>query len=131
MVNVIIAAHGSLAQELLSAAQNIAGKQDNIYAIRMSMGESLSQMQEKIEVFLRDISTGEGTLILVDMVGGTPCNAAAPLCRTFNTEALTGVNLPMVLSAMFASKSLKSAKDLADKVFNDGQRSIVNIKRLF
>jgi PTS system mannose-specific IIA component len=131
MVNVIIVAHGSLAEELLSSAQNIAGKQDNLYAVRMSMGESLSQMQEKIEVFLSDLDNGDGTLILVDMVGGTPCNAAAPLCRIFNTEALTGVNLPMVLSAMFSSRTLKSAKELADKVFNDGQRSIVNIKRLF
>jgi mannose/fructose/sorbose-specific phosphotransferase system IIA component len=130
MLNVIIATHGSLSEELLLAAEKIAGKQDNVYAVKMSLGESLSQMQEKLENFLKSLNTTNGTLILVDMIGGTPCNASVPLCRTFNTEIVTGVNLPMVLSSMFSSKSFESAKDLADKVFKDGQKSIVNVKRL-
>jgi mannose/fructose/sorbose-specific phosphotransferase system IIA component len=131
MINVIIVTHGALSEELMFSAERIAGKQDNVYAIKMSQQESLQQMQEKIEAFIKSINDTKGTLILVDMVGGTPCNAAVPLCRAFNTEILTGVNLPMVLSAMFSSKSFESAKDLADKVFKDGQKSILNIKRLF
>ncbi len=130
MINIIIATHGSLSEELLNSAEKIAGKQDNIFAIKMSMNESLSKMQEKVETFLKSIDNSRGTLILVDMVGGTPCNAVVPLCRTFNTEIVTGVNLPMVLSAMFASKTFESAKDIADKVFKDGQKSILNVKRL-
>ncbi|MDR1951924.1 MAG: PTS sugar transporter subunit IIA [Elusimicrobiota bacterium] len=131
MINVVIATHDCLAEKLLSAAERIAGKQDNVYAIQMSLGESLSQMQEKLEIFIKGINDGKGVLILVDMVGGTPCNASVPLCRIFNTEVVTGVNLPMVLSAMFSSKIMENAKELADKVYKDGQRSIVNIKRLF
>ncbi|MDR2772658.1 MAG: PTS sugar transporter subunit IIA [Elusimicrobiota bacterium] len=131
MINVIIVTHGALAEELLASAEKIAGKQDNIYAIEMPTGESLSHMQQKMETFINGINNENGVLILVDMVGGTPCNAVVPLCRTANVEVVTGVNLPMILTAMFASKHFDSAKDLADKVYKDGQRSIVNIKRLF
>ena len=76
--------------------------------------------------FLRN----KGTLILTDMLGGTPCNASVLLTKNFNIEVLTGVNLPMLLSAVFTSKTAQTAKELADKVLADGKKSIVNAKQL-
>ncbi|MDR2709714.1 MAG: PTS sugar transporter subunit IIA [Elusimicrobiota bacterium] len=132
MVNILVTTHGSFCRKLLEAAEKIAGKQNNLYAVEMQSNESLPEMQAKLKDSLERIvdETGQGTLILVDMLGGTPCNAAVPLCRVFNTEIVTGVNLPMLLSAMFASKKFESAKEVADKVFKDGQKSIINVKRL-
>lgn len=130
MIKIIIAAHGELAQELVNSAEIIAGKQSNLYVVKRTADDSLIQMQEKIESLLEQISDESGTLILTDMMGGTPCNAAAPMCRKFNTEVLAGVNLPMILSAVFASKTMSNASDLADKVLADGQKSIINVKRL-
>ena len=64
------------------------------------------------------------------MLGGTPCNASVLLTKKYNLEVLTGVNLPMILSSIFASKTAQTAKDLADKVLADGRKSIVNAKQL-
>jgi len=130
MIKIVIAAHGDLAQELLSSAELIAGKQPNLYAVNRGANDSLAQMQERIDALLKSISDDDGTLILTDMIGGTPCNASASMCRAFNTEVLAGVNLPMILSAIFASRTALSAAELADKVLADGQKSIINVKRL-
>ncbi|MDR1696439.1 MAG: PTS sugar transporter subunit IIA [Endomicrobium sp.] len=130
MIKIVIAAHGELAKELVNSAEMIAGKQPNLYAVNRGANDSLSQMQERIDSLLKSINEDDGVLILVDMIGGTPCNASAPMCRAFNTEVVAGVNLPMVLSALFACKTVGSAAELADKVLLDGQKSVINVKKL-
>jgi len=130
MIKIVVAAHGELARELVACAELIAGKQSNLYALKRGANDSLIQLQERLDALLKSINDEDGTLILTDMVGGTPCNAAAPMCRAFNTEVLAGVNLPMLLSAVFASKTLNSASELADKILQDGQKSIINIKKM-
>jgi len=130
MIKIVIAAHGDLAQELVNSAELIAGKQSNLYAVKRAAGDSLAQMQDKIDALLRSINDEDGTVILVDMIGGTPCNASAPMCRAFNTELVAGVNLPMVLSAVFSSKTAQSAAELAHKIITDGQSSIIDVKKM-
>ena len=130
MVKIVIAAHGELAQELVNSAELIAGKQPNLYALKRGANDSLVQLQERLDALLKSINDEDGTLILTDMIGGTPCNAAAPMCRAFNTEVIAGVNLPMLLSAIFASRTHSSATELAEKILIDGQKSIINIKKM-
>lgn len=130
MSKIIIATHGDLAQELLNSTELIAGKQSGVYIIKRAANDSLSQMQSKIEELLKTFDDKEGTLILTDMMGGTPCNASVPLCSNFNTEVLAGVNLPMVLSAVFSNKTTKNVSELAQKVLEDGKKSIVDVKKL-
>jgi PTS system mannose-specific IIA component len=130
MIKIIIAAHDDLAQALLNSAESIAGKQTNLYAVKRDANDSLMQMQEKIDSLLKSVNDEDGTLILVDIMGGTPYNASAPMCKSFNTEILAGVNLPMVLSAIFSSKNATSAFDIAEKVLLSAQKSIVNVKKM-
>ena len=42
----------------------------------------------------------EGTLVLVDVFGATPCNIANKLLASGQTKLITGVNLPMLLRAV-------------------------------
>ncbi|MDR3256974.1 MAG: hypothetical protein LBT18_04965 [Endomicrobium sp.] len=129
MIKIIVIAHGELAQELVNSAETIAGKQPNLYAVKRDNSDSLIHMQEKVGDLLKNINDEYGTLILADMIGGTPCNASVPMCRSFNIEILSGVNLPMVLSAVFSSKNAISALDLVEKILLDGQKSIINVKK--
>jgi PTS system mannose-specific IIA component len=129
MIKIIVVAHGELAQELVNSAEIIAGKQLNLYAVKKGANDSLIQMQKRIDCLLHSINCENGTLILTDMVGGTPFNASALMCKSFNIEVLSGVNLPMVLSAIFISKKSSSVSYIADKIFLDGQKSIVNVRK--
>ncbi len=87
-------------------------------------------MQNKINNLLKSINDEDGILILTDMIGGSPCNASTTACRSLNAEILSGVNLPMVLSAIFSSKNTKTVSVLAEKVLLDGQKSIINVKKM-
>ena len=131
MINIMILSHCELTKELITTAEVIAGKQENLFYIDQDIkNENLISLQGKISEILKKINNDKGTLILTDMLGGTPCNASVLLTKSFNIEVLTGVNLPMILSAVFASKTVNTAKELADKVLADGKKSIVNAKQL-
>lgn len=131
MINILILSHCELTKELIKTAEVIAGKQENLFYIDQNIkNENLVSLQAKISEILDKINTEQGTLILTDMLGGTPCNASVLLTKKYNVEVLTGVNLPMILSAVFASRAVNTAKELADKVLADGQKSIVNAKQL-
>lgn len=131
MINVLILSHCNLTKELIKTAEIIAGKQENLFSIDQDIkDENLVSLQSKISEILEKINNEQGTLILTDMLGGTPCNASVLLTKKFNIEVLTGVNLPMILSAIFASKTVSNAKELADKVLADGKKSMVNAKQL-
>ncbi len=132
MIKILIISHCGLTDELIRTAEVIAGKHDNLYSVKKDISDdNLVSLQERIASVLEEITDKEkGTLILTDILGGTPCNAALPMCRRFNVEVLTGVNLPMIISALFASKTAANAQELADKVLSDGQKSIVNAKQL-
>ena len=131
MINILILSHCELTKELIKTAEVIAGKQENLFYIEQDIkNENLASLQEKISEILKKINNEKGTLILTDMLGGTPCNASVLLTKIFNIEVLTGVNLPMILSAIFASRTVQNAKELADKVLADGKKSIVNAKQL-
>ena len=131
MINILIISHCDLTKELIKTTEVIAGKQENIFYIEQNIkDENLASLQQKIGEILKKINNESGTLILTDMLGGTPCNASILLSKNFNIEILTGVNLPMILSAVFASRTAQTAKDLADKVLADGKKSIVNAKHM-
>jgi len=132
MIKILIVSHCGLTDELIRTAETIAGRQENLFSVKKDISDdNLVSLQERIANVLEEINDKEkGTLILTDMLGGTPCNASLPMCKKFNVEVLTGVNLPMIISALFASKSMANAKELADKVLADGQKSIVNAKQL-
>jgi PTS system mannose-specific IIA component len=130
MIKIIVSTHGKLAQELVNSAEVVVGKQSNLYVVKKSDNDSLIQMQNRINNLLKSINDKDGTLILTDMIGGSPCNASTLISRFLNTEILSGVNLPMVLSAIFSSKNTKTVSDLAEKVLFDGQKSIINVKKM-
>ncbi|MBR3654701.1 MAG: hypothetical protein IKN62_04615 [Elusimicrobia bacterium] len=131
MINILILSHCELTKELIKTAEVIAGKQENLFYIDQDIkNENLASLQIKISEILQKINNEKGTLVLTDMLGGTPCNASVLLTKKYNLEVLTGVNLPMILSSIFASKTAQTAKDLADKVLADGKKSIVNAKQL-
>ena len=131
MINVLILSHCELTKELIKTAEVIAGRQENLFYIEQDVkNENLSSLQNRINEILQQINNEKGTLVLTDMLGGTPCNAAMLLTKIYNIEIITGVNLPMILSAIFTSKVSPTAKDLAAKVLVDGKKSIVDAKQL-
>lgn len=129
MMGLVVITHGHFGKELLQTAQDIAGRQDKIGAISVTPDMGLENLSEALRQMLKELSTPEGTLVLVDMLGGTPCNTSLMQAKDQPIEVVTGVNLYMILSA-FTHRERMDLKALSQKVSEDGKRAIVLAKDL-
>jgi PTS system mannose-specific IIA component len=101
MTSIIIVTHGKLAEALLATAEMIIGSQQSIGAIAFETGQDVLDLQGKICRKLKEIAEDGEVLILVDLLGGSPYNAAAMLAMTMpKVKVVTGVNLPMMLGIL-------------------------------
>lgn len=127
MISILVVTHGQFGQELLRTAQDIAGRQDQVAALAVTPEMGPQDVCRAIQDLLAKMSTAEGALVLVDMLGGTPCNTALLSAKNQPVEVLTGVNLYMILSS-FNNRTKLELKALTVKVVEDGKRAIVSAK---
>lgn len=130
MIAVILITHGQFGQELLRTAQDISGRQEAVASISVTPEMGLDHVSQALSEALQRFENPAGALIMVDMLGGTPCNTALLKTKDLTAEVLTGVNLYMVLSS-FTNREKMDLKALAAKVVEDGKRAIVSAKDLF
>jgi mannose/fructose-specific phosphotransferase system component IIA len=121
---IIILSHGSFAVACVETVRMLAGNQKNIVAFPLEEGEDpveyAKEFMAVIELFPK------GSIIFVDVMGGTPCNALMTGVRAKNLSiyALSGVNIPMILTAI--SERLEySGKELLEAILrSNGIHSI-------
>jgi PTS system mannose-specific IIA component len=129
MIKLLIITHGNLGREVLVTAENIVGKQEDVQVVNVTR-EDLQTMCRQTGEILNAIENPEGTLVLTDMLGGTPCNACLPFSTDHKIEIITGLNLYMMLSALLNRRTL-ALDALAKKVLCDGQKNIANAREIF
>lgn len=127
MVSLLLISHGSLASGLLDAAEMILGRQEQIKAVGLLPQDSPEGFQETIRTLVKELDSGEGVLILADLFGGTPVNAAAYLVsEKLNVEVVTGVSLPMLLEALTG----REGRDLSAVVNTCVSASALGVRKL-
>ena len=128
MVNIVMVSHGNLAQELVRTAEMICGKADKVYPVSIDQDEPPACFEDRMKTVMETIE-GEETLILVDIIGGTPSNNSARYVLDDNVECVTGANLPMLIDAVMNRKDF-SVSELADSIVKTGINSVKSIKTL-
>lgn len=132
MIGILIITHGQVGQELLRCAEGIVGRQSEVRVLGLDAAEGPDAFQTKIQVALQEMNTSAGVLVLADMLGGTPANVALRQCRDprLHYEMVTGVNLPMLISAL-TNRHYMPLAQLAQKLLDDSPRNIVRpVQRL-
>lgn len=124
MTPVLLVTHGRLAQELLAAAETIAGVRPDIRALALEWKDGIDAAREQIARAVAELDRGDGVLILTDMYGSTPSNAAIALAAPGRVEVVTGVNLPMVVRMSCSSVLPASLAELARWLEEKGRRSV-------
>lgn len=74
MIGILIATHGDFASGLLSAVELIAGKQEKVGTIGLHHEDGIEEFEQKVNNMLDDLDDGDGVLVFVDILGGTPSN---------------------------------------------------------
>lgn len=124
MVGLVVAAHGRLAEELVSTAEQIVGKLPAVATCNIEPGTPVEELRAKMKQAVARVDDGEGVIILADLFGGTPCKESLMMCQRMNLEVLAGVNLPMLLKANSLRSEQMSLPEMANQLASHGQRNI-------
>ncbi|MFQ5514236.1 MAG: PTS sugar transporter subunit IIA [Myxococcota bacterium] len=123
MIGVLIVTHYRLAEELLQALRLIVGPVDHFRAIGLDPTGSPDDMKLRIEKALREVDSGRGVLVIVDMFGGTPSNLCLAFLEEDRVEVVTGANLPMLVKVARVDPSMP-LQQVATLACDYGRRNI-------
>lgn len=127
MTKIVVVTHGLLANGLLNNAEMIVGHSEDLYSIGFFEGDDPAELTEKIERIVT--KNNDPTLILVDILGGTPCNCSAQMLKYKDVEIITGVNTPMLLQ-MLEDREEKNVKELIRTAKETIKETSVDIREM-
>ncbi|SKA78477.1 PTS system, mannose-specific IIA component [Caloramator quimbayensis] len=124
MVGIIIVSHGNYAEALYESIKMLHGEQEKIETINFKTGESTEDLKEKINSAKDRLKT-EYTLILVDILGGSPYNVSS-LEIDEKVNVITGFNMPMLLDII--SRRNEPLGLISKAAKRAGKNGIVDVK---
>ncbi|MBU3542583.1 MAG: PTS fructose transporter subunit IIA [Burkholderiaceae bacterium] len=133
MAGILLIAHAPLASALKDFARHVYGEvPDRIESLDVMAHEDAKVTLEKAKTIASAIHTGNGLIILTDIMGATPANVATKLAHLPEYEGrvrvLAGVNLPMLMRAIaYRAEPLDTA---IQKAMHGGQQGIIPIGHL-
>jgi PTS system mannose-specific IIA component len=123
MIGLILVTHGRLADELVSAMQHVVGRQEAVETICIDPDDDMEQRRQDIADAISRVDTGEGTIILTDLFGGTPSNLAISLMHAGTVEVIAGINLPMLIR-LAKARTCMSVRDAVNAARDAGRNYI-------
>lgn len=124
----IIATHGDLAASALEAAELLVGEQEQVETIGFRPGDSLELLLERFTQAIKRLEECEEILVLTDIKGGSPCNAATVMkAKNPKLRVVAGLSIPL-LAQFFESKANgETLADSIDELIEIGKFSIREI----
>ena len=131
MIGVLVATHGEMANGIFDAIDMICGTQENFKIVYLKRGQDAESFGEELGERINELNSGDGVIVLVDLLGATPMNQSAlNLYKSDKVEVITGVNLPMVVTATMERDCFSDIKELVEKIKNDGKDSVCSVREL-
>lgn len=128
MTGLIIATHGDLAASALEAAELLVGEQEQVETIGFRPGDSLELLLERFTQAIKRLEECEEILVLTDIKGGSPYNAATVMkAKNPKLRVVAGLSIPL-LAQFFESKANgETLADSIDELIEIGKFSIREI----
>lgn len=130
MTDIIVVAHGHFASGILSSLELIAGKQDNITAVDFTEGMTPLDVHNHLSHL---ISTENKSLVLCDLLGGTPFKVASTIMENnpnLDMNILSGLNLTMLIEAAFSRQNNLSLDEIVSKIMTSSKEGIIDWKSI-
>lgn len=128
-IPVILISHGPFAEGALACAEMLIGKQNNVAALALMPETNINDARDTLTETYRSLNQGQGVVILVDMLGGSPCNIASELLLTHNDILLyCGFNIPTLLE-VFNNRDA-TINDIAQVIEEVFPESCLNVGNL-
>ncbi len=123
MIGVVILTHGRFGEDLLKTACGIMRETEKVTSLNLSRRLDFQSLRKMVVEAIQNLNAESGVLVLIDAYGGTSYNTTLPLLKDYPLSLVTGVNLPMVLSAL-TNRHRLPLEALAKKVSEDAKKTI-------
>lgn len=130
MVGIIVMTHGTLSEGIVDAAELITGPVTQVETLSLRREDNVNDLNAALLAALDRVDTGDGVLVLADLLGGSPCNVASMNLRERSYRVLSGVNLPMFIEALSSRDSAGSVEELQAACQEAGAQGVKNINQL-
>ncbi len=128
-IGIVVAAHAPLASALCATAREILGDdacdQGHLRWVEVEPRADAADTFERVSQVIAAADEGHGVLLLADLFGGSAANVALAYLGEHQVEVVTGVNLPMVLEALSHGGDERTPAELARRVAEAAQQSVV------
>ena len=122
-----IVGHGQTATSLLDAARGIVGATalKDVVALDAFAGEGTDQdLQTRVCDAIDAVDRGGGVLVILDVLGASPCQCAERGGEGHGVVVLAGLNLAMLLKLAVLDRATMSADALAQACADSGRRAV-------
>lgn len=101
MLGIVLISHGNMADGMVNSAGMLFGELglSQVITVPLFPEDNPEDFDVKLTNAIKEVDSGEGVVILADLLGGTPCNRAAYKCVE-GIQVITGMNLPIFLELL-------------------------------
>ncbi len=128
MIGILLVTHGTFSEGIVNSIDLIMGKPKSLDLMTLKESDNLELFKEEFSRKLEKLDEGDGVLVLVDLLGGSPFNVSAVSLPNVHAECITGLNLPMVLEAL-DSRRTQTLEELVDTCMNSAVDGIINVRK--
>ncbi len=101
MIGILIVSHGAFGEALIHSASHVLGKRPlQVQQLGVTVHDDPAAIFPHAQELVRQLDSGEGVLVLTDILGATPSNIATRLLAPGRIEGLAGASLPMLIRAL-------------------------------
>lgn len=121
MENIVLISHGSMAEGVKVSLEMIVGRQEHVHTVSLRPDSDNLQFEKELNEKMKALNGT--TLIIADLLGGTPCNVATKnYLNVDGVEIIAGMTLSVVIEVVVNQQaSIKELVCLA-------QENIVDVK---
>ncbi|MCG7658038.1 PTS sugar transporter subunit IIA [Wielerella bovis] len=102
MISLLIITHETLGAAYTTIGSHFFAGQDlsHVHILNVQNNDDHQSIINRAYELLSEINRGHGVLILTDIFGATPCNAAMKMIVPQQSAMISGLNAPMLIKAM-------------------------------
>lgn len=126
MLGIVLISHGGMAEGMMDSAKMFFGELEQVTACGLQPADSPEEFDGRLQAAIEKVDSGEGVIVLADLLGGTPANRSAYKASK-NVQIITGMNLTMLLELL----GLRLSGEISvESLIETGQNGIVNLNQL-
>jgi PTS system ascorbate-specific IIA component len=126
MIGILIVSHGAFGEALIHSASHVLGKRPlQVRQLGVTVHDDPAAILPQAQELVRQLDSGEGVLVLTDILGATPSNIAARLLKPGRVEGLAGASLPMLIRALTYRE--EPLAEVVDKAVSGGHDGVVHM----